>query len=205
MRRIACALALLAALVPLAALGGDTPGWAGDWVFQPTGCGRDPGDEGGPVRFADRTIRGANFHCDIRKAEPIGVGQSWRMDLDCEEMGDPFTASEIVVLTTDGRMHRIIADGGIMTLMRCPPVSRVQFPQDADRCASQNGRWGLHGLSGEPSCVLPAPDAGRACTRPADCLGGCLADSLTCAPEIPLFGCHNLVQPNGRPAEICAN
>ncbi|MBD3765388.1 MAG: hypothetical protein IE927_11870, partial [Rhodobacterales bacterium] len=59
------------------------------------------------------------------------------------------------------------------------------------------------GASAAMTCVRPTRDAGRACTRQTQCQGYCLARSGTCAPFAPLFGCHDVLQADGRRVTLC--
>lgn len=52
-------------------------------------------------------------------------------------------------------------------------------------------------------CVRPTGDNGTACETARDCDGACLARSGTCAPFIPLLGCHEVLLSNGRQTTEC--
>ncbi|PRY24917.1 hypothetical protein CLV78_10290 [Aliiruegeria haliotis] len=52
-------------------------------------------------------------------------------------------------------------------------------------------------------CTITPRDANQACTTGADCEGLCLARSKTCAPAVPLFGCHEVIMDNGQLATNC--
>lgn len=70
-------------------------------------------------------------------------------------------------------------------------------------CVSQGGQPLIGGF-GQAACEKPSPDAGKACTQDADCEGFCLADSKTCSPLSPQFGCFDVL-PNGNRATICVD
>ncbi len=74
---------------------------------------------------------------------------------------------------------------------------------DARRqCEADGGQYGPGGFGG-PTCVRNTPDAGKACSQASDCTGFCLAESRTCSPKTPFFGCHTLLVENGQEVEIC--
>jgi hypothetical protein len=54
-------------------------------------------------------------------------------------------------------------------------------------------------------CFLPNPDAGKSCARASDCTGTCLAESRTCAPEQPIFGCYSFLDDDGAEVTLCAD
>jgi len=72
-------------------------------------------------------------------------------------------------------------------------------------CLAAGGRWARGGLSPAPLCFLPTPDAGKACRRAGDCTGPCLAETRSCAPEIPVFGCYAMLDEDGYEVMICAD
>lgn len=59
------------------------------------------------------------------------------------------------------------------------------------------------GLVG-PACARPTPDAGQACTSSEQCTGFCLAETRSCSPVTPYFGCHELLE-NGEIVTICVD
>lgn len=71
------------------------------------------------------------------------------------------------------------------------------------RCVKAGGLWAGTGKSGAKACVRPTRDAGKACTRQTQCEGYCLARSRSCAPVTPLFGCNDILQPDGREVTLC--
>lgn len=81
-----------------------------------------------------------------------------------------------------------------------PPPSRS--PQQI-ACERSGGRYALAGTTGLRTCVRPTRDSGKQCRRESDCEGLCLARSGTCAPAVPLFGCHDILQDDGRRVTLC--
>lgn len=108
---------------------------------------------------------------------------------------------------------RVVFVAALMALSGCmvetdetgPPVTGGMVPQSEAACLAAGGRWGPGGLFPEPLCFLPNPDAGKSCSRASDCVGTCLAESRTCAPEQPIFGCYAFLDENGAEVTICAD
>lgn len=69
-------------------------------------------------------------------------------------------------------------------------------------CGAQGGTP-ARGLGGW-TCAMPEPDAGKACTNSKECSGWCLAESRTCSPVRPYFGCHQLYE-NGQIQALCVD
>ncbi|MCV2893017.1 hypothetical protein [Lentibacter sp. XHP0401] len=67
-------------------------------------------------------------------------------------------------------------------------------------CLAAGGQM-VVGLAG-PQCARPQPDAGKACSDSADCAGICLANTRSCSPVTPYFGCHQVLE-GGKLAAIC--
>ncbi|WP_126974565.1 lipoprotein [Frigidibacter oleivorans] len=63
----------------------------------------------------------------------------------------------------------------------------------AQACTRTGGRFAAQGGGGAFACIRTPRDAGDSCRTGADCEGACLARSMTCAPVVPLFGCHEVV------------
>ncbi len=89
-----------------------------------------------------------------------------------------------------------------------PPVDAAPIlaPILADRaraCARDGGRFVPRGGSDLYACVRATPDGGNRCARSTDCAGLCLARSGTCAPYVPLYGCHEVLMNNGARATQC--
>ena len=53
-------------------------------------------------------------------------------------------------------------------------VAARSSPRNADECRACRGDWGVHGLSGVPSCNCHTTDGGKRCTDGADCQGMCV-------------------------------
>ena len=70
-------------------------------------------------------------------------------------------------------------------------------------CLMKGGSVGRGGLFPDEVCFLPEPDAGKACKAAADCSGRCLADTMTCSPVTPLFGCFEYLDEAGKTVGIC--
>ncbi|GGD43104.1 hypothetical protein [Sinisalibacter lacisalsi] len=101
------------------------------------------------------------------------------------------------LLALTGCMAEAEADG--------PRVTGGMAPQSDAACLAAGGRWGPGGLFPEPLCFLPNPDAGKSCARASDCIGTCLAESRTCAPEQPIFGCYSFLDDDGAEVTLCAD
>ncbi|SMH33116.1 hypothetical protein [Maritimibacter sp. HL-12] len=86
-----------------------------------------------------------------------------------------------------------------------PPETGGMAPQTEAACLAAGGRWGPGGLFPDPLCFLPNPDAGKSCAKASDCVGTCLAESRTCAPVQPIFGCYAFLDEDGREVTICAD
>lgn len=79
-----------------------------------------------------------------------------------------------------------------------PPKSEAQLACEAD-----GGTWGRAGMSLAQTCFRPTRDGGKSCRKESDCSTLCLARSRTCAPVTPLFGCHPILQADGREVNLC--
>jgi hypothetical protein len=78
-------------------------------------------------------------------------------------------------------------------------------PKSAEQtlCERTGGQWSVAGQSGAYSCVKSTRDGGKVCTKKGDCQGMCLARSGTCAPFMPLFGCNEILEKDGRRVTLC--
>ena len=78
-------------------------------------------------------------------------------------------------------------------------------PKSAEQvlCERTGGQWAVAGKSGAYSCVKLTRDGGKICTKERDCQGMCLARSGTCAPLMPLFGCNEVLDKEGRRVTLC--
>lgn len=82
------------------------------------------------------------------------------------------------------------------------PAAAPPSPEAA-ACLARGGRAVLFGGGPAVVCAMPARDAGQRCDSGRDCQGLCLARSRTCAPFVPLLGCHDVLTDNGMPARQC--
>jgi hypothetical protein len=83
-----------------------------------------------------------------------------------------------------------------------PPLP--DYLADATRdCTRAGGRMVDGGFAGAKLCQRETRDSGRQCTKAGDCEGECLARSGTCAPVVPLLGCHEILMMNGVRATQC--
>lgn len=116
MRRLV--LILVLAAVPVGAE--NIPAWAGYWAEDPSWCARagEPGEQT-PEYIAPDGIFGLEYSCEIDAITPIGVGQSWRVDTTCLEMGFEDSYAELFVITAEDRLLRIFEDGARVELYRC--------------------------------------------------------------------------------------
>lgn len=80
-------------------------------------------------------------------------------------------------------------------------------PETEGACGEAGGRWDRGGLGGQYTCFVPTPDAGKACQAAEDCSGFCLvetgAETGTCSPETPMFGCFAYVDLDGAEVTLC--
>lgn len=72
-------------------------------------------------------------------------------------------------------------------------------------CEAKGGKWGKAGATTAMTCFKPTRDAGKSCRRESDCSTLCLARSRSCAPVTPLFGCHPVLQNDGREVTLCTD
>lgn len=75
-------------------------------------------------------------------------------------------------------------------------------PQRA-ACEKDGGRWGRAPGRDAFVCYRITRDANRPCNSERDCEGVCLARSRTCAPQSPLFGCHEVLSSSGVRQTLC--
>jgi hypothetical protein len=52
-------------------------------------------------------------------------------------------------------------------------------------------------------CQKKTRDGGKQCRAKGDCQGECLALSGTCAPVMPLLGCNDILDAQGRRMTLC--
>lgn len=82
------------------------------------------------------------------------------------------------------------------------PVALPPSPEER-ACTRSRGAWVGLGKSGARTCVKQTRDGGKRCSRESQCQGLCLARSGTCAPVVPLFGCNEILQDDGRRVTLC--
>lgn len=84
------------------------------------------------------------------------------------------------------------------------PQGRTPSEIEAARaeCVAAGGKYTSGGRGGL-TCIMPTSDAGKACSRATDCEGFCLAETGTCAPRRPMFGCFPILDAEGQRVEIC--
>lgn len=82
---------------------------------------------------------------------------------------------------------------------------RLPYPDSLETCEAAGGHWDYGGLRHQQLCFMPQPDAGQACSKASDCNGVCLADSKTCSPEHPIFGCYSYLREDGSESMICVD
>lgn len=70
-------------------------------------------------------------------------------------------------------------------------------------CLAAGGRVDTGGLFPGELCFRPTGDAGQSCSRESDCEGFCLAETRTCAPVTPMFGCTPILDEDGQEVTIC--
>ncbi|MEO1536429.1 MAG: hypothetical protein AAFR73_01760 [Pseudomonadota bacterium] len=78
----------------------------------------------------------------------------------------------------------------------------ILAPQKA-ACERSNGVWAKLPDRETFTCFKQTRDANQSCDSAGDCEGVCLARSRTCAPQIPLFGCHDVLSENGFRQTLC--
>lgn len=81
-------------------------------------------------------------------------------------------------------------------------VPDILSPQSA-ACARDGGQWGKVPGRDAFVCYRLTRDANQPCTTKRDCDGLCLARSRTCAPQVPFFGCHEVLAANGARQTLC--
>lgn len=83
------------------------------------------------------------------------------------------------------------------------PVGAARVEALRDRCTRDGGVLSAAGRGGSLVCLRETRDAGRQCRAAGDCSGECLARSGTCAPVVPLLGCHEVFLADGRVSRQC--
>lgn len=110
----------------------------------------------------------------------------------------------------------MIVLAGCLALAACNPLKEQPkndalpgtvefFEQERARCEARGGSFGGDEEAATKVCFITPKDANQACSQASDCEGQCLARSKTCAPVVPLLGCHEVLMDGGLPATICLN
>ncbi len=81
-------------------------------------------------------------------------------------------------------------------------VPEILAPQRA-ACERDGGQWGKVPNRETFVCYRITRDANRGCSNKRDCEGLCLARSRTCAPQVPLYGCHEVLNASGLRQTLC--
>lgn len=103
---------------------------------------------------------------------------------------------------------------GVLVLAGCLPTDAAETAADGTEgpvlsaeeraeCLAAGGRIGSGGLFPGELCFRPTTDAGQACSRASDCEGFCLAETRTCAPVTPIFGCTAILNEDGQEITLC--
>ncbi|MBU1325709.1 MAG: hypothetical protein KJ676_10735 [Alphaproteobacteria bacterium] len=122
------------------------------------------------------------------------------------------------------RIAALVALG--LVLAACQPVpavepapgqTRPEVPATAEACRAAGGSWGPQGLLGRAQCVMPMPDAGKACRDGDDCVGDCRGDPEKggAAPGDPMtgkcqattspFGCYTRIEDGRAEGMLCVD
>ena len=83
------------------------------------------------------------------------------------------------------------------------PVSAPPKTPGHIACDKRGGRFVAVGLNRAMTCQTPTRDAGKQCRKAGDCEGVCLGRTGTCAPVVPLLGCQDVLQNDGRRVTLC--
>lgn len=84
------------------------------------------------------------------------------------------------------------------------PGTALTEAERAD-CLDHGGKPGRGGMLGNEVCYRPTPDAGKSCTKASQCSGHCQADSRTCSPVTPQFGCFEFLDETGQKVGLCVD
>lgn len=99
---------------------------------------------------------------------------------------------------------------GLTMLTGCQPQdapaqdTAQEWPQTRTACVAAGGWFEKAGRLQERQCILPTPDAGKTCGGPEDCVSVCMAQTRTCAPQRPMFGCFEILDA-GQTAMLCVD
>ncbi|MFP1643017.1 hypothetical protein [Pontitalea aquivivens] len=84
-----------------------------------------------------------------------------------------------------------------------PPVGEARIALDRMACEAGGGAFRQREGAGVWVCLRTPRDAGQACRTGTECEGACLARSMTCAPFVPLLGCHEVMTGSGLRVTEC--
>lgn len=110
------------ACATLFALPASAADWAGIWTRNLDWCGNTEEigfSETAPIRITPKEIHDLENFCEIATAMPLGVGQSWQLDLACSAEGYEYRDSQLMILNGAGELTLIGAGGFGITLKRC--------------------------------------------------------------------------------------
>lgn len=115
----------------------------------------------------------------------------------------PLRQSVLAALLAISALAACQSDGGDEAAL---PPTPLQAAEEA--CVAAGGSFGR--VPGAPEdapevriCYREPDDANTGCSAATDCEGACLARSRTCAPVIPLLGCHQVLSSSGVEVEQC--
>lgn len=96
-----------------------------------------------------------------------------------------------------------MALGGCVEEPQTGPQGKPLSDVERAECLMQGGSVGRGGLLPDEVCYRPQRDAGKACAKQSDCEGMCLADTRSCSPVSPIFGCFEFLNETGQTVRIC--
>lgn len=131
-----------------------------------------------------------------------GAAQTVTQGMTAPEAASPATAS------TPHPQAR--PDGTDVTPDQPPAADAAPQPDSAAPktaahlfCEKSKGRWVMAGETGAFYCASTTRDGGKQCSVKTQCQGQCLARSGTCSPIIPLYGCNDVLEKDGRMVTLC--
>ena len=74
-----------------------------------------------------------------------------------------------------------------------------------EACERKGGNWASTPSRSGFICFQQTSDANQMCRASSECEGVCLARSRTCAPVVPLLGCHEVLTASGLRQTICVD
>lgn len=89
----------------------------------------------------------------------------------------------------------------------CVPEDRPAPPQAAAFAAADCTAAGGVPTAGRagPVCARPTKDAGKSCNNSTQCESFCLAETKSCAPHRPYFGCFAVLNGGAGSPTICVD